>query len=325
MHPRLILLIFLCGVIFTIRADEVLLNSGTAWINVNILEDLETEKDITIFTSMKKNITLKKSDIAGIKKVPFDTNNKSELVKLNDEEVKDFDKYEYKMSLEQSTPVEEIPVMEELPSLTDSILLGLPKMRLNVEGGYSYRTVKIPGGIPSELKSYMSGLKSGYNLAIDLTYFFHKEYGITVNYSRFSASNSMGNIEYIDEQTNQSGIGSMEDNMLFSFIGLGVTQRKLLGNRSRLLISNISMGKLSYNNDSRVIYYPLDIEGSTVALHGLLGLDFFISPKFALGGSISYLLGSLSKIKVNGTESRLSENENLNRFDFNVGIKYYFQ
>jgi hypothetical protein len=325
MYSRVFLLVFLFGVFFTTRADEVLLNSGMAWLNVNILEDLETEKDITIFTSMKKNITLKKSEIAGIKKVPFDTNKKSELVKLNREDVEKFDNYEYNMSQEESNPFEETLVMEELPSLNDSILLGLPKMRLNAEGGYSYRTVKIPAGTPSELESYMSGLKSGYNLSIDLTYFFHKEYGITVNYSRFSASNSMENLEYIDEQTGESGMGSMEDNMLFSFFGLGVTQRKLLGNGASLLISNISMGKLSYNNDSRVIYYPLDIEGSTVALHGLFGLDFFISPEFALGGSISYLLGSLSKIKVNGTESSLSENENLNRFDFNVGIKYYFQ
>ncbi len=322
-YTLLILLVFttFSGIVF---ADEILLKNGKAWINVNILENEETEFDIIIFTSMQKKIIIDKNEIAGIKRKPFDTGKKSEFIQLTEENQRSFPVFGSDSVRENEPYIENPSNAQRSSSIKDSLLIGLPKMRLNVEGGYSYRTVKIPAGTSSEMESYLGGLKSGSNFSMDLTYFIHKEFGITMTYSRFSASNSLANIEFYDQSTNETFVGSMEDNMIFSYVGVGVSQRRLYGNGSGLFIANLALGKLSYNNDSRVVNFPFDIEGSTIALHGLIGLEFFLSKEFGLGGSISYVLGSLGQIKVNGNEIPLSENENLNRFDFNIGLKYYF-
>ena len=51
--------VFLALILITLgNADEVLLKNGQAWINVNILEDLETNESITIYTSMGKKIVI---------------------------------------------------------------------------------------------------------------------------------------------------------------------------------------------------------------------------------------------------------------------------
>lgn len=318
MYLKYILFLIFFIISFRVEADEILLKDGKIWVNVNVLEDLETYNGITIFTSMRKKITIKKDEIASIKKKEFNSLKKSELLLLDEHYLKDFDEYQ------PNSEGELIKNYQKIPSKIDSLLLDLPKLRLNVEGGYSYRTAKIPSDMPSDLKIYIEDLMKGYNFAIDLTYFFNTEYGIGIKYSNFSASNFMDNVSYYNELTDESGVGSMEDNISLSFIGVGITNRKLLGNGNTLLIGNLSAGQLSYNNDSRVIDLPLDIEGSTFGLHALVGLDFFVSEKLGLGGSLSYIIGSLSKIKVNGTNISFSENESLNRFDFNVGLKYYF-
>ena len=82
-------------------------------------------------------------------------------------------------------------------------------------------------------------LKKGFNYSIDLAYFFHRKYAIAINYSRFLASNRIDNIYYEDMTTGQSGVGNIEDNIAISHISLGLTQRKVLGLGSALLIENI--------------------------------------------------------------------------------------
>jgi hypothetical protein len=206
----------------------------------------------------------------------------------------------------------------------DTLLMQMPKMRLSIEGGYSYRTAKIPSGMVSEVEDYLKELKTGFNLSIDLAYFFHREYAIALKYSRFSSSNSMDNIYYEDTNTGQTGYGTIEDKISIAYIGLGVTQRLIAGSGSGLLIGHLSVGQLNYNNDSKVIYIPIDIEGSSFGLHGLIGLEYFVSEKVGLGGSFSYLYGNMKEIKANGEQFTSSEGESLNRLDFNLGIKLYF-
>lgn len=299
-----------------VRADEVHLKNGQIWTNIKVLDDFETEETITIFTSMKKDITLNKKDIVLIKKNGFDPLRKSELITPDGDTITNPDQNYY--------IVEEDNNENAGSTISDALLLSLPRLRLNVEAGYAFRTVKIPAGVAPELSEYMGNLKSGLHLLADITYFFHKEYGLNFKYSRFSTSALMNNITLSDEFGNQLGPGSMEDKITMNFIGVGVTQRKIFISGKTQLIGNLTVGSLSYRDNSEIVNIPIDIKGSALALSGLVGLDFSVSPDWALGASISYMLCSLKKFKANGETITANEPENLNRFDFNVGIKYYF-
>ncbi len=198
----------------------------------------------------------------------------------------------------------------DMNEITDTL-----NLRINVEGGYSYRIAKVSENIPPGLKEYADKLKSGFNVAANISYFLGVKSGLCLNYNRFSTSNSMS-VLY------DGGAGKMEDNITISYFGMGLAVRDIFNNGKIFLIANISMGYCSYNNDGKLIY-PIQIEGSTYAYSGLLNLDFMVSRNWALGFGISYLGGTLKDATVNGQSANLGE-ENLSRLDFNAGVRYYY-
>ena len=197
-------------------------------------------------------------------------------------------------------------------------------VRINIEGGYSYRMAKVGENIPSDFKDYVEKLKSGFNITANISYFFSEEYGACLNYSSFMASNSIDGVVLYDKITgNILGTGKMEDNISISFYGIGLAARKIFSDGNIIFIGNFNLGVASYVNDAKLINMPFKIEGSTFGYSGLLGLDFMLNRNWALGFGISYLGATLKDAKVNGVSVDLGE-DNLFRLDFNVGVKYYF-
>ncbi|MBD3224768.1 MAG: hypothetical protein GF313_08570 [Caldithrix sp.] len=190
----------ICGLTYG-HADEVLLKNDRLFVNVNIVQHLETEQTITIFTSMRKKIDIEKENIKKIKLKKFNLRHKSELRALNPQQVENFLKKE-----PQKTDRDPNYIIHKLSSEVplDSILRTYPDMRLNVEGGYSYRRGEIPDDMPNELQNYLSDLKTGFTWSGDLTYFAFGEYGISLHYSRFTTSNYMSDIQFTNEFTGES-------------------------------------------------------------------------------------------------------------------------
>ena len=56
-------------------------------------------------------------------------------------------------------------------------------LRIGINGGYSYRTAKIAESVPDEFKEYVKGLKSGYHLDGDFTYYFSDKFGVGLKYA----------------------------------------------------------------------------------------------------------------------------------------------
>lgn len=312
---RFLVLLFISIILAnTAIADEVYLNNGKAWINVNVLENLSTNKEIIIYTSMNKKIPIKFNMIIGIKYKKFNPRKKSKLIELEEPYVAEDDKnYEEHIEPESISSVN-----------SDSFLVSLPRNRLNIGGGFSYRTFKMPSNIPNELEEYISDMKKGYNISVDFAYFFSPKFGVVFQYSNFFSSNSMSGIYYEDEYSGESGVGSIEDNITISYFGLGLNQRKYFESTKSILISSLTMGVVNYNNDSRVISFPLDIEGTSFGAKTSIDWDFFITDRFLVGPSISYLGSTMEKIKVNGEEIKLEDKEDLSHLNFNVSVKLYF-
>ena len=337
-----ITIVFLIGIIFfavgmaTAQVDEysseVVLSNGTKVVG-KITENIPGEQ-VTVQTRSGSTYVFKSTEIqsiSGYKKKGVSQPSKSiDDTKVNTQEIVApagdstattiKRKSEPKMVREQTTDrTVTKPSYQYTYDPVDTL-----NVRINIEGGYSYRMAKLDENIPSDFKDYVNKLKSGFNIAANISYFFSEEYGVSLGYSRFMTSNSMGGVYIYDPiSMTTRGPGIMEDDIAISFFGIGMAGRKIFSDGDILLIGNFSLGVASYNNDAKLLDDSYLIEGSTFAYTGLLSLDFMLSSNWALGFGISYLGGTLKDAKVNGESANLGE-ENLFRLDFNIGVKYYF-
>ncbi len=303
-----------------VLADEVYLKNGKAWINVKVLNEKSDQYSVVVFTSLGKTMSLKRSEIAGIKISKFEPRKESKLVEVG----QDYIDYLSQNFQEPATDKVTITVNEKQlkKMLLDSLLKKFPKMRLNVCGGYGLRTARIPSNTDPQVKDYLNELKKGFLYEMSAVYFKH-HYGVGVHFSRFYTSSSINHVVVYDQYGNRH-IGMMSESITVSFLGVGVTNRYFLRNPNTLVVSTLAAGPIFFNDDASLLDIPMDIEGTTFGLHGLVGLEFVITDHFGFGGSISYLIGSLTKIKANGQEITLDQEESLKRVDFNLGFKYYF-
>ena len=312
-------LLFIFLLIAIARSDDVLLKDGRVWRNVNVLEKEETFNTITIFTSKGKRILINKRDVVGIKWQKFDPRRKSLLVRQDKEQSEDAQAF---------TPLAEGAAKNVPPPVAvfsqDTILQTFPQKRVNVETGYSYRTVAIPSGAPEKLRSYLNGLKNGFNFSAALQYFYSPEYGLGVRVAYFNASNYMDGIYYNNPETGESGVGFIEDKISLMYLGTGFSKRILLNSPNVLMVGSLTLGPLIYSDAARVADMALKVSGMTMALHGSLGVEYVLKMGIGIGGAVSYFIGYMEQVKVNNETVHLEEKENLNRIDVNFGLRYYF-
>ncbi len=195
--------------------------------------------------------------------------------------------------------------------MLDSLLKKFPRMRLNVCGGYGWRTAHIPSNADPQIKDYLNQLKKGFLYQLSAVYFKH-HYGVGIHFSRYYTSSSINNVVGYDQYGNKHR-GVMSESIMVSFLGVGVSHRYFFRNPGTLVVRTVAAGKIFFKDDASLFDIPMDIEGSTFGLHGVIGLEFIITGHIGFGGNISYLIGSLSKIKANGREITLDEEESLKR------------
>ena len=194
-----------------------------------------------------------------------------------------------------------------------------------VNGGYSYETARISESVPADFKNYVKELKSGYHLGGDLTYYFTEQLGFGFRYYLFISSNSMDNI-YVVDLSGNTRYGNMSDDLKISFIGPAFSTRLLNGKKNNALSMNFSFGYMGYN-DKKVLIDSYKVTGSTLGMSLDIGYDISISKNIMLGFQIAFITGSISKFYWNdGTTTQTIElesgsYENLNRFDFSVGLR----
>ncbi|MDP3433520.1 MAG: hypothetical protein Q8T04_11210 [Bacteroidota bacterium] len=202
------------------------------------------------------------------------------------------------------------------------------KIRISVNGGYSYRFAKISESVPSEYRDYMKKLKSGNHFSIDASYFLNESIGLGIKYSQFNSKEDFGTVNYDFDQDGRIDVGQMNDNMTISFIGPLVASYIPSANKKNALFSNIAIGLLSYKDVGTMII-PVVLKGSTLGLVGDVGYQIGIAKNLSVAFTLSYTLGMLSKVEqtVNGYTNTIEldddNRENLGRIDFSVGLVFH--
>ncbi len=202
------------------------------------------------------------------------------------------------------------------------------KVRFSANGGFSFRTAKISKSVPSDLRNYVKDLKSGGHFSLDGAFFINPNIGLGFKYNQFSSSNKIDAIVTDYDQDGNNDYGSMSDNITISFFGPMISTYSPSANKRNALFSNFAIGYLSYKDEGEFII-PVQLKGNSLGLIGDLGYQFGLNNNLSLAFTLSYTLGTLSKLDktIQGSTYKIEledgNYENLSRIDLSIGLVFH--
>lgn len=194
-------------------------------------------------------------------------------------------------------------------------------LKLHASGGWFYMTGTLPAGIDEGMKDYMNGLRSGFVYNVDGALFINHKWGIGVKYSSAKSDNSTRITVYdYDNKTHQSG--RMTDDINRTFLGLSIVER-YVSEKGHITYGTVSFGKITYTNNS-YLFGNWDMVGTTFGMCGDLGVDFCLGSNVYAGFALTYYLGGIEEVTINGEPVRLESRESMCRLEGSVGVALYF-
>ena len=191
--------------------------------------------------------------------------------------------------------------------------------------GYSHRLAEIPENLHPEQQKIIEGLIGGMNVNIAYGNYFSGNWGMGLMFSYAFAESSGTDVPFADYNTGQVHYVDVTDKVNVGLIGPALCFRANTPPTAKFTYhGDISLGYIFYNELFSLDGESLDINGSTIGLQGVFSLDFMLSANFYLTANAGFLIGSLSSYDVNGQKIQLTENENLNRVDLNLGLNFAF-
>lgn len=201
------------------------------------------------------------------------------------------------------------------------------KLRLAIQGGWSYETAKVSEDVPASLRDYVKDLKSGYHFGGDATFFISESVGFGVKYSMFRTKNQV-EIYAQDTVTGQIRTGMLSDDITLQYIAPAVTARISSKDNNTHFYSSFALGYLDYKDNASIID-NFTLTGNTIGLLLDFGFDFVFTKDIGVGVGISYMVGSLKEFEYDdGQQKRKIEYEDgtaegLNRLDISIGLRWY--
>ncbi len=200
------------------------------------------------------------------------------------------------------------------------------RLRFAFNVGYSRLTAGAPEGLSNDFAGYIKDLKNGFHFGGDLTYYFKEQFGVGAKCYFFKTTTSSVNI-YVEQEAGGRVYGKMSDDITTSFIGPMFSTRYFDKKKRNALYINYSLGYMGYSNNA-VFINNYKYTGNTVGLSIDVGYDIKVSEKASVGFQISFIAGTLSRIKVdNGVttqtvELKKNSREGLGRIDLSVGFRF---
>jgi opacity protein-like surface antigen len=202
------------------------------------------------------------------------------------------------------------------------------KIRLGVNGGWSYMTAKVSDAVPADFHQYIKDLKSGYHLGADFSYFSSEYIGFGLKYSLFRTKNEVDNVSATDPVTGQVRTGTLKDDITLHYVGPTLCTRLSSANKKTHFVADYSLGYLSYKNNATVID-DFTLTSETLGIMLGLGVDFTIDKNMTLGFLFTYTGGALNHFNYNDgqqTKTIQLDKENLesvSRIDLSVALRWY--
>ena len=190
------------------------------------------------------------------------------------------------------------------------------QFRVGLNGGWGYRVAEISPDLSALETKIQKKLMSGIAVGADATWFFSSQMGLGMRYHNMYASG-----------TASDGAVTLKEETVITYLAPQVSTRYLFDRHS--LMIDISAGYLSFRDlKDSFVSQGARINGSTFGFGSVLGYDYALTPRVALGASFSAVIGTLKKIKlgVNGQyqEIELDKDhyESLNHITLCAGIRF---
>jgi hypothetical protein len=200
-----------------------------------------------------------------------------------------------------------------------------PRYHIILSGGASY--LLDPIADDTEFRDYYQNLKTGYNLGLDVNYYFNKTIGVGLKYNYFASSSST------EGTSNEGGILSewnISENIMINFAGPTFLARFLSAKNNNAFILGASVGYIWYKDDA-VLLDPVIISGSSLGLNFDASYHISISKKLFLGISGSTTLGFLPTLTIDdGINAQtfdfdsFSNYKNISRVDLSIKLGFKF-
>ena len=199
------------------------------------------------------------------------------------------------------------------------------RIRIALNGGWSYRTAKINKKVPEHLVSHMKELRNGYNMGISAAYYFSEKIGTGILFNYFNSKNeTYFKIPTMTEITNMS----VRDNISIYFIGQTFGTRLLNRNKQNGFVLNFGLGYLGFYDKGQLHTQKIILKNGTLGATWDVGYDIGLSDNFALGIRAAYIAGFLTSYKSsNGiitqrVKLEKEDYENLSTINISVGLRF---
>jgi hypothetical protein len=197
--------------------------------------------------------------------------------------------------------------------------------RLAVNGGWSWRTAKIPADANGFEQAYIRDLKSGSAYNGDIEYYFGDYYGAGFKYGVFKSSASVMASAQVSPGVYVNGL--LSDDISIVFIGPKFCMRVPSETKNSAFLAGLSIGYLGYTDKGGFGSATGNITGSTVGMVYEIGYDIGLSKHLAAGFNFALTMGTLTQydatIAGNHQHVKLAENqyEGLGHFDIGLGLR----
>ncbi len=183
-----------------------------------------------------------------------------------------------------------------------------------IDFSFSKRTSPLSQEVGDSLKNYVEGLRNGYGFACDYNYYFKKNFGTGLNIIYMFSSNST-TYQYSIYNT-----GKLSENIETIILAPSISYRSISSNEKSVFYAKGFVGYFNYTDIENKL---IGIKAKTYCTGISAGFDRFLGNNFIVGCSLSYISGSIGKIKIYGKIIKLNERESLDRFEINLGIRFY--
>ncbi len=215
------------------------------------------------------------------------------------------------------------------------------KWKFGVSGGMSYmlgstkdaKTSMMNMGIDSKMaNNYYGDLVWGPMASVDAQYFFKPQLGAGVKYIFYSNSAQLD--ENVSLPMNGDGVslfyGPVKEHFYVNYVGPAFCSREFFGMQKKWALTSLfSVGYVHYRNEVVLPDLAMLMTGSTVGLHGAIGVEYNLTRNIALGLDLSYMYAVLSNVTLTNGKSTKKDDledkkENLSRLDLGLNLKFYF-
>ena len=195
-------------------------------------------------------------------------------------------------------------------------------VRFGFDGGYAFRTARLPKDASSDYKDYLRKLSRGPVLGANLRIDIDKMYTIGIHYDRFMSNNSA--LFYAYDEGGNYFEGELSDDYAINFFAASAGYQMISTNEKHRFFFDFLLGYMNYHNNNWEMGQQYIMDGASIGMGMAVDYDYMLSKHVAIGAGVSYYSAVLSKVYINGYEYDLGQSkEGLQRLNLKAGIRFY--